>query len=510
MVLAAGLLHGLARRTEVMFADGLRYVAQAQAIAGGSWGAALARSADHPLYPFAIAVLHRLAGGSSPAAWQAEAQGAAVLGGVLLVIPIYLFAFELYGGQVAWLACVLTFLVPLISHVFADALAESTFLFFWTTGCWAALRFLRQGRMSWLAAAVGMAALAYLTRPEGLLLPLALVGTLFLMVLVPPARWPWQIWIRAVSFLLVGPLLLVGPYMAVKGGVGTKPAVGRLLGLAARSHALAVERERPLDPRQSTVTTYLIAGRSAFRSIAVAVPPPYLLLAILSFLSSGSRRGWSRPGLFLGCILGGWLLALIRLHATSGYCTPRHTLIFALPVIAAGAHGLNLLVNLLASRLVAPSAAREQARVRVAALAACLGMLIVVQGRALGAPINPGFRGYRQAGEWLATHTPHDARVLDLKGWALFYGGRSGYTFDELPAAERDHELSWVVAHDSLLMGPWFYCDTLRRTVGGRSPVQSFPPQKTPGIAQVHIFKVTGPPPRTASSSTSEIESRRQ
>lgn len=178
--------------------------------------------------------------------------------------------------------------------------------------------------------------------------------------------------------------------MAVKGGVGTKPAVGRLLGLAARSHALAVERERPLDPRQSTVTTYLIAGRSAFRSIAVAVPPPYLLLAILSFLSSGSRRGWSRPGLFLGCILGGWLLALIRLHATSGYCTPRHTLIFALPVIAAGAHGLNLLVNLLASRLVAPSAAREQARVRVAALRG-------VSGHAHRRP-GPRTRGTHQPG----------------------------------------------------------------------------------------------------------------
>src|SRR5208337_1599465 len=66
----------------------------------------------------------------------------------------------------------------------------------------------------------------------------------------------------AVLLLIAGPLLVAGPFVALKGGIATKPAVARLLGLAARSSAMAVERERPLDPGQSTLTTYVVAGRA--------------------------------------------------------------------------------------------------------------------------------------------------------------------------------------------------------------------------------------------------------
>ena len=63
MSAVAVLLIWLASRTEVMFADGLRYVAQAQEIDQGSWSEAMARAVDHPAYPLAIAVVHRLSGG---------------------------------------------------------------------------------------------------------------------------------------------------------------------------------------------------------------------------------------------------------------------------------------------------------------------------------------------------------------------------------------------------------------------------------------------------------------
>ncbi len=235
-----------------MFADGLRYVAQAQAIEQGSWGRAVASAVDHPVYAAAIAAVHRLSGGDSPAAWQVAAQGASVLAGVLLVIPLYLFALELYGAQSAWLACLLSFLVPLTGHVLADVLAEGTFLLFWMTGCWTALRFLKVGRTAWLGATIGFAAVAYMTRPEGLLLPVALAGTLLLMAFRPAWRFPWPVWGRAVLILMVGPLLVAGPFVAMQGGnrdqarrgkvtrrFGPVRGDGRRAGTAARS--------RPVD-----------------------------------------------------------------------------------------------------------------------------------------------------------------------------------------------------------------------------------------------------------------------
>ncbi len=501
MSCAAVLLIWLASGTEVMFADGLRYVSQAQAIEQGSWTQALIRAADHPVYPLAIAAVHHLAGGHGPAAWQAAAQITSVIAGVLLVIPIYLFALELHGKREAWLACLLTFLVPLTGHVLADVLSEGTFLLFWTTGCWTALRFLNKGRTAWLVATIALGGLAYMTRPEGLLLPLVLAGTLGLTVCRPATRFSWPVWRRAALLLFVGPLLLAGPFVALKGGIATKPAVARLLGLSGRSHALAVERERPLDPDQSTLMTYVVAGRAAARAVQGAVSLPLLLLAVVSLFSAGETMARERKNLFVTLLLGGWLFALLRLHVTGGYCTPRHAMILTFPVIAAAAHGLVLLVDRCTIRLSAIAAIRRLSLLRGSMIVGCFAAGLLCYGRDLTAPINPGFRGYRQAGEWLATHSPRDARVLDLKGWARFYGERAGYSFDELPQAEHDSGLDWIVAHDALLIGPWYYCATLRRFVGDRAPIKSFPEKHQPGIAQVHIFELSGKLARTGAAS---------
>jgi hypothetical protein len=492
MSAVAVLLTWLVSGTEVIFADGLRYVAQAQRIEHGSWHQAVARSVDHPAYPLAIAAVHRLLGGDGPIGWQFAAQVASLIAGVLLVIPVYLFTLELFGTRTAWLACVLTFLVPQTGHVLADALAEGTFLVFWMTGCWTALRFLRQGRMGWLVAAVVFAGLAYMTRPEGLVLPLALAATLGLMICRPAWRFPWPVWRRSALLLIAGPLLLAGPYVALRGGISTKPAVARLLGLSARSPAMAVERERPLDFNQSSLRTYAFAGRAVARAVQEAVSLPLIVLATLSLLTSGWKVRWSRKSVFLSLILVGWLLALLRLHATGGYCTPRHAMIFAFPVIATAASGLNSLVDRCAVRFFRSANAHRRELLGRVMVGICLAAGIVVYGRDLIAAINPGFREYRHAGKWLAANSPRDARVLDLKGWAAFYGERTGYTFEELAKAEEDPALGWVVAHDALLIGPWSYCDVLRRVVGNRSPVVSFPPERRPGISHVLVFELSG------------------
>ena len=485
------LLTWLAKHTEVMFADGLRYVALAQAIDQGSWQAVLTRAEDHPAYPLAVAAAHRARGGSGPADWQAAGQAAAVVAGVLLVVPIYLLALEMFGSQSAWLACLLFYMVPLTGHVLADVLSEGTFLVFWTTGCWAALRFLRHGSPLWLIASIAMAALAYLTRPEGALLPVALAGTLTLLVLFPPLRLPWPAWRRAILLLVVGPLLLAGPYVVAKGGIGTKPAVARLLGLSSRSHAMAVERERPLDPLQSTAATYGLATRAAAQAVVGAVSAPLLVLAVAGLFISGAKRGRGRMDLFVFLLLGGWLLALVRLHATGGYCTPRHAMIFAIPVIAASAHGLLLLIDRASEHLFASAPAERRRRLRIALVSALLVCGLAIAGRELVAPVNAGFRGYRQAGDWLTVNTPGDARILDLKGWATFYGQRAGYSFAEVAQADQDRELGWIVAHDAFLAGPWNYCQMIRKLVGNRRPVASFPKDRRPGESQVHVFDLS-------------------
>ena len=405
---AAALLGWLAANTEVMYADGLRYIGGAQAAERGDWKASITRAVDHPVYPLAVAATHRLLGlGERPRDWQTAAQAVSVAAGVLLVIPLYLVALELHGPAVAWLACLLTYMVPVTGHVLADVLSEGVFLLFWTWGCWFALRFFRHGSTAWLPPTLAAAALAYMTRPEGLLLPAALAATLCLMIVRPSIRFARPVWLRATALVVVGPLLLVGPYVAIKGGIGTKPAVARLFGLAPKSSAMAVERERPLDPEQSAVKALAMSFRGMFRAVQGAVTTPLLLLAGLGLLLRSPDRdpGRMRARWFVAIVCVAWALALVRLYATGGYCTPRHALILALPLIAAAARAIVRLSEIIAGRFASDATEARRRFVQATACGACLAVCGSLWGASTLAPLNESYSGYRQAGEWLAAHT---------------------------------------------------------------------------------------------------------
>ena len=177
------LLSWLTAHTDVFFADGLRYIAQAKAIDQGSWRQGLLRSVDHPIYPMAIAAVHRVLGGNDPRDWQMAAQTAAAISGVLLVIPVYLISLEVFGAASAWLAAFLIYLLPFNGHVLADTLSESTFLLFWSWGLWAALRFLRVGKLLWLFPCDRLFGVGLLDPAGGTHLPVALLGSLVLLSL---------------------------------------------------------------------------------------------------------------------------------------------------------------------------------------------------------------------------------------------------------------------------------------------------------------------------------------
>src|SRR5262245_28982271 len=127
---ATAQLAWLSAHSEVLFADGLRYIQQAERLDKGAWIDGLFRSIDHPMHPMAIMTVHRLIGGEGPVAWQRAAQGAALLTCALMIIPLYLVALEVYGANTAWLGCLLVFANPLIGYIVVNVLSETTFLLF--------------------------------------------------------------------------------------------------------------------------------------------------------------------------------------------------------------------------------------------------------------------------------------------------------------------------------------------------------------------------------------------
>jgi hypothetical protein len=489
MAIAAGMLITMAVRADLIFADGLRYIEQAQRISRGAISDGLVRSIDHPGYPLAIAAVHTVLDGADPAAWQRAAQAAAVLAGVLLVIPLYLMAIELFGPRIAWLCCLLVYLAPIPCRVMADAMSESTFLLFWTWGLWAAIRFLKEGSLGWLPLLVGCGVSAYLTRPEGMLLPAALVATLVVMPLFPATRLSWPRWGAAFGFLMVAPLCVVGPYVVAKGGLGTKPALARVLGTASTAPPDSVERARPLDPNQSQAKTYFLAVKGTAGALTGAISIPLLAPVALGIWARRSAKALAATRLFLVFIVLGALLALVRLHATCGYCTSRHAILLGLLLIPTAAAGLDWLLR----RVPLPTRAPAQGAIRepwAALFAVAAALYLAWSAPSLLRPLNHEGTGYRLAGEWLAdrTHAPEDAKVVDGPGWSLFYGKRTGYTFANLNGALGDPQARFVVVREAHLLGPGSYCQIFRDLVRGLQPVLSFPDRPDKTQSRVFLF----------------------
>jgi 4-amino-4-deoxy-L-arabinose transferase-like glycosyltransferase len=249
------------RHHEARLPDALRSIQQAEQIERGDWRSGVMQGLDHPLHPLGIVAARQIVGGEGPIAWQRAALAVAFGCVILWVVPLYLLAWEATDSKAAWLGCLMMAANPLVGQLVVNGLSETTFLLFWTSGLWAALRFLRDGRLRWLSATLGLSVLGYLARPEGLLLPLSLILVLLILPLHRSTRILWPRWRRAVAALALGSLALAGPFMAIKGGPGTRPAVARVLGLAPSVPPDAPEREQPAETGRTPLQTH----RDSFR-----------------------------------------------------------------------------------------------------------------------------------------------------------------------------------------------------------------------------------------------------
>ena len=505
MAVTAGLMTWSLRHTEASFADGLRYIRQAEQIDRGDLQNGLVGAIDHPLHPLGIVAAHELVGGDGPVSWQRAAVALAYGCIVLLVIPLYLLTRDAFGDETAWLGCLLVMANPLFGSILANVLSESSFLFFWTWGLWTAIRFLREGRFFWLPLTISFGVLAYLSRPEGLLLPMAMVLTLGILPLHRSMRINWPRWGAAVAFLVFGSLVLAAPYMALKGSVGTKPAIARVLGMAPDSHPQGLERERPLPPDQTTLETYRLATERMVKVVRAVVSTPLVPLALLGLLVMPRGPARARTWLFFGVVFLASAIGLIRLHATGGYCTVRHGLVPGILLILAAARGLTWLM----AKISVPGdwlgACEQRLRPGPAVWAILLAVLIVSPRlHSLGQSVPGPFHVYRDAGDWLAQNAGGDERALDLTDWSLFFSRRQGYRFANVYEAPADSTLRWVIARQPHLDGHWNYSAVVRQLVGHRDPVALIPANPEPGQLQVRIYDRLGPPAEIAAANATE------
>jgi Dolichyl-phosphate-mannose-protein mannosyltransferase len=506
MLLIAGstlLLGWVIKHSEPSLNIGLRYIQQAERIDQGEWRDSLARGIDHPLHPMLIVATHHLVGGEGPGSWQRAALVLCFTCVILLVIPVYLLTLELFNGQAAWLACMLVVGNPVVGFIVVNVLSESTFLLWWTFGLWASVRFLREGRFLWLPLATGFGGLAYLTRPEGMLLPLALAATLLILPLLRATQINWPRWWRALAFLVGGLVFLVGPYIALKGGLATKPPIARVLGLTPQAQPLALEREAPLPPSQTPIDTYRLAAIRVLEVSRDAVTLPLVPFALVGMIMAGRQPARVRAAFFLAIVLAASAVGLVRLYATAGYCSPQHAIVAAILMTMAAAAALTALL----SRISIPGRwlglPHDRLRPGPAVYAVLLALLLVPIIRWQG-PFNPGpYSVYHTAGEWLAQNTLANDQVLDLTDWSLYFSRRTGYSFADVYDAPADPHTRWLVVRDGQIDGRRPYAPVVRELIGGRDPVARLPVAAAGDQLRIQIYDLRMTTTQTADTALS-------
>ncbi len=136
-----------------------------------------------------------------------------VLFGVLLIIPIYLLAKEMYGRGAGYASAALLAIYPAIATApaFWGTLTEPPYYFFVYTGLWMVLLAMRRGRALFYALAGICFGAAYLTRPEAIAY-VTVAGVVLALVKLSEKRLLNRAALVGLALYAVGFLLFFMPY----------------------------------------------------------------------------------------------------------------------------------------------------------------------------------------------------------------------------------------------------------------------------------------------------------
>ena len=481
----------------VMFNDGPVFLALAQAIAAGQTEQAL-QHPFHPLYPALVALGHLTGMG-----WETSGVAVSVLGGTLAVALLHGFVRRAHGPRAALVAALLLAVHPGAIEYTGDIQSEGVYLAAFLASAlllWVALQ---RDRLGYAVAGGTASGLAYLARPEGIGVALA-VGALL--------GWETLRGRRSLSrgtalgaAIAAGMLLLVLPYVVflrVELGEWTltqKKSVTVMSGLEApprdgpdpvlpgvtRAGRLAEPRVQPRSRRETSAPPRPAAWErlpSAIFDVARthlrALRYEGLALLLLGLALTGVRPVGMR-GRFVGAIVGCYAAVLLALAANVGYVSGRH----ALPA-------LTLLLGYEAEGVWA-TAGRLGRTPRMRAGTQAL-LLLVVTAIGLGKALRPDrvdSLAQRRAAEWLREQDIQVRGLAARKRRIAYYAGAPHVKLREGVATA--HKLWAAGASHLVLDGDPRHDRKLRARVEQEAKLLHRVPEPAPGAA---VYELETPP----------------
>ncbi|MDR3634460.1 MAG: glycosyltransferase family 39 protein [Isosphaeraceae bacterium] len=486
------LYAGLAVRAEVTSSESLRAIESAQAIRSGDGGHFSARAGNASLHALAILAAHTVVPGSGPERWEGAAQVVSVLAGMLLAVPVYLVAVELFESSTAWLGTALFLASPLMGYVVANLLSDSVFLLFWTWGLWSAIRFLRDGRWIWLPLFVASATGAASLRLDGGLLALCFWAVVGIM------PWGWAAPVERCAswpvFCLLS-ILLVALVSPVPGASGQNTAELTHLPVVEVETATATGPSIQTLSFHRDETPWEFWRRSIVRMLKVmrnAVSLRLLPLALLGLVLAWSGAAQARVWLLLCMLVVGGLGLLIERRASVGDCSMRDAVVPGLLLVLAAGHGLGWL----ARRVRVEGLPFDKARVAYhpgpLLWLVVLGVVVVVPNFRSITPADPrgSFGPYRNAAAWLGAHGVPRTEISDLTGWTTFQMAGGATVRPSSTISKETPRPRWLVVRQGQVLGHSAEHAALVAVVGDRTPVARFPASRQGLGLEVRIYNL--------------------
>ncbi len=427
--------------TEVISRDSLHYVRMAWRFNHDGWQDVLQTSEHHPGYPLSVLLVSRvvrpLVGGNLVLAMQLSAQLACAFASILLVIPTYYLGRELFDRRISFWGALLFQCLPASGRVLGDGLSEGLFLLWSASSLLFAARGLRAGCPACFVLCGLFGGLAYLTRPEGLILVLATSLVLVAMQFWPAWRCTWERLTVRIACLVVPAVLVSLPFVLTIGRLTVKPSASTLVSPVAWSCPVVDESQAGTITAQPLAIWWTGPDAGIARRISWSIQ---VMLQILS-----RTLFW---GLWIATLIGLWqhrrrlagvpltwvmvtanLILLSLLYWVTvrlGYLSERHVLLVLLCLVFPTAAGIDQLGFFLASALARLRPALAGTR-WVSPPCWSLGLLVFLTAipayKSLET-LHSNRAGFRDVGRWLAEHTSSKDPIEDPFGWAWYYSGR--------------------------------------------------------------------------------------
>jgi len=430
--------------TEVTARDSIGFISYALDIEQKPWKEALLKNHQHPGYPLSIWAMSlpvRQYLGFSSTTMQLSAQLASSLAAVLLIFPMFYLGKIFFERRVAFWGTLLLQFMPVTGQHLSDGISEALFLLLTSLAfLFGALALRRPTIWRFLLCGV-FCGMAYLTRPEGALVVLAMLLVLGVRQLVPFWRLQWSTAFRGGLVMTLASLAVGSAYFGFTHCFTNKPSWTQMSSMPDSSidrFASAGSGERETMNRTADGQGVLFASLFAANLPREGQPLERFGQGLLVYASEGFqlfhytgfvtlilglftrlRRLLRCPEFLLPCAF--FLLhtgLIMRLAMKAGYISDRHLLTVAIWGAYFAAAGLCDVPE----RLMAWFAPLLQKRTPLVTRLALLAFLATCLPRSLQ-PLHGGQAGNRLVGLWLAGQIKPGDVIHDDHNWSQFYSG---------------------------------------------------------------------------------------